>query len=159
MHVSRFCSSYNSRHNHSRKYNHIYHDNHDDHFDHSNGFECNDDCAHNNDDYHDGNLAWRPVSGLPAPKAGNAEDADPDATEQPEPAVYENGRVYARLGRHILRLRGAKATLLADDIPPEVSFVQMDSSFRLLGLSTEGQLVRWSKRRGLRALRGQPVGH
>lgn len=99
--------------------------------------------------------SWLPVAGM-GPDRRGADDAEQnDEDIEREASVFANGRVYARHGDTIFRLRGRKAMDIADDVPAQVGFAVMDSSHRLLGLSRDGKLVRWSLRHGVRVLRGQ----
>ncbi len=99
---------------------------------------------------------WRPVKGLPEPDMTGTSDGDQPGEELPA-GIYVNGRVYAHYRRHVLRLRGAVATIVGDRLPEDIGFVTMDSSYRLLGLSKDHKLVRWSRRHGVRHLRGQKI--
>lgn len=120
--------------------------------------------------------AWVQVTGLDRPSAPtrgssphNAdEDADNEtngdavldadgAASRREFTVLENRRVYALNGAHVWRLRGSRATRIGADIPATVHFAAMDTSYRLVGLSADRRLVRWSPRHGLRVLPGQVI--
>ena len=90
-------------------------------------------------------VVWAKVTGLAA-----------EPVER-EASTFANGRVYAHHGAGIFRVRGRKATRVAQDIPADVEFAALDSSYRLIGLSQNGRLVRWSERHGLRTLRGQTL--
>lgn len=108
-------------------------------------------------DEYEGTIRWKPVTGFSAQRrVGDTAHEGQEEMDERAASVYENGRVYARLGKHIFRLRGRKATRIGDQISDTVEFRAMDSSYRLIGLS-RGALVRWSPRHGVRAIRGQDI--
>jgi len=61
---------------------------------------------------------------------------------------------YAVVDSIVHRLNKGRAVRIADDLPNTVSFSTADAGGRLLGIGETGELLRWSRRHGLRVLRG-----
>jgi hypothetical protein len=100
-----------------------------------------------------GEAEGRPVLGWPTPAAITA----PDDDEEPElDLVGDGATVYAFEHGELYGLRGEHAHWAASDLPMTRALA-VDAAGRVLGLTADDDLVRWSPRFGVRYLAGDAV--